>query len=585
MAFSVKSDYRGGIMSLRLFSLNSTARSLCISKKVILSLITIAAVGVGCTKSGSKKNVGKAPEGTKGTFYYVLQSEPQNLNPINMPDLYSRYVLQLTHEGLLNSNLDSGELEPGLAERWEESEDGKSITFYLRKGVKFHNGEELDAETVKWNFEIKFDDAYQAFSDRGYLENFDHKNIEVIDKYTIKFNIKKKYFANLDAIASYSLMALSPKSVYGDPKNKKKMNRTAIGTGPYKLAEYKKGQSIILEANPDWWGRTATDKDKIESVRNAYKFEKIFYRFVKDETLRLEMLKKGKIDYDELTAEQYVKKAVGEPWGTKVLKKEVKNKKPVRYGFIAWNFKEKMFQDKKVRRALAHLMNRELMIEKFRFGKALPATGPWYQQSPYANPSVKAIAFNPKKAAKMLKEAGWEDTDKDGTLDKVIGGNKKDFRFTMIYSNRDAEKYYTIYKEDLKKAGIDMVLKLVEWNSLVKALDERKFEAISLAWGGGSVDNDPKQIWHSDSAKGSGSNFISYSNPEVDKLIDEGRQIIDDEKRKVLWKKVYKLIADDAPYAFMFNQKYWHYAMAADIGQPKETFTYDIGKRTWFAKF
>ena len=336
--------------------------------------------------------------------------------------------------------------------------------------------------------------------------------------------------------------------------------------------------------NPDWWGWTAPDKDKILSVKGAWNFEKVFFRFVEDETLRLEMLKKGRIHYDRLSSEQYVKKAVGEPWGTKVLKKEVTNKKPASYGFIAWNLRKPMFQEKQVRRALAHLMNRRLMIEKFTFEKSLPATGPWYRQSPYADPNVKPIMFAPKKASKMLRQAGWSDTDKDGILDKKIDGQKKDFHFTLIYSSADSEKYYTIYKEDLRKAGIDMVLKRVDWNSLVKALDERKFESISLGWGGGSVDNDPKQIWHSESAQGTGSNFIGYSNPKVDRLIDKGRQILDDDKRKVLWKKVYRLIAEDAPYVFLFNKKYWHYAISSDLGQVKETFVYDIGLRTWFTK-
>ena len=123
----------------------------------------------------------------------------------------------------------------------------KTVTFYLRKGVRFHNGEELDAETVKWNYLVKFDDRYKAFSDRGYLENFDKDNIEVLDKYTIRFHIKKKYFANLDALVSYSLMALSPKSLYSDPENKKNMNQTAVGTGPYRFSSTTKGNLLFLK--------------------------------------------------------------------------------------------------------------------------------------------------------------------------------------------------------------------------------------------------------------------------------------------------------------------------------------------------
>jgi peptide/nickel transport system substrate-binding protein/microcin C transport system substrate-binding protein len=294
------------------------------------------------------------------------------------------------------------------------------------------------------------------------------------------------------------------------------------------------------------------------------------------------MLKKGQLDYDELTPEQYVKKTDGKPWGEKVVKKEVENDEPKSFGFVAWNFKNPLFQDKKVRQALAHLMNRDQMNEKFRFNKSYMATGPWYLQSPYADREVKPFAYDMEQAKSLLSSSGWKDTDKDGILDKVINGKKTNFVFSLMYANRDAEKYYTLYKEDLKKAGIVAELKVLEWNSFVKALDEQKFDAVSLAWGGGSVNNDPKQIWHSESAQPGGSNFISYSNKEVDKLIDQGREIEDNEKRKVIWKKIYRIIADDAPYAFLFVDKYEHYAVSAKVGQPKDTFKYELGKMAWW---
>ena len=103
-----------------------------------------------------------------------------------------------------------------------------------------------------------------------------------------------------------------------------------------------------------------------------------------------------------------------------------------------------------------------------------------------------------------------------------------------------------------------------------------------MGWGGGSVHNDPKQVWHSASSKNGGSNFISYSNPEVDRLIDEGRKINDNDERAKVWHKVYKLIADDAPYVFMFNKKYDHYAVSKKIGMKKPTYTFSIGQQYWY---
>ncbi|MEK6578204.1 MAG: ABC transporter substrate-binding protein, partial [Bdellovibrionota bacterium] len=197
---------------------------------------------------------------------------------------------------------------------------------------------------------------------------------------------------------------------------------------------------------------------------------------------------------------------------------------------------------------------------------------------------AKAIDFDPKKALELLKEAGWEDTDKDGVLDRVIDGKKTSLRFTILEPNPDNVKYLTLYKEDAKKAGVGIEVKQIEWNSFVKLLDEHKFEAVRLAWGGGAIDLDPKQIWHSSSSAVGGSNFISYKNPEVDRLIEEARQIMDKKARIPKFRKVYELIAEDAPYVFMFNDKYILYGSTSRIGRDKETLKFSVGTEYWWAK-
>ncbi|MBC7371552.1 MAG: peptide ABC transporter substrate-binding protein, partial [Bdellovibrionaceae bacterium] len=169
-------------------------------------------------------------------------------------------------------------------------------------------------------------------------------------------------------------------------------------------------------------------------------------------------------------------------------------------------------------------------------------------------------------------------------LDKTVNGKKTSFRFTLIHPNKDNEKYWTMYKEDLKKVGIDMEIKYLEWNSFLKILDEGNFDAVSLAWGGGDITWDPKQIWHSASAVPGGSNFIGYKNPEVDKLIDEARQSLDEKKRKKLLNTVYEKIAADAPYVFMFNDKFEFYANSSKVQIPAETFKYGIGVDYWWMK-
>jgi len=231
---------------------------------------------------------------------------------------------------------------------------------------------------------------------------------------------------------------------------------------------------------------------------------------------------------------------------------------------------------------LALLMNRDEMNKKFRFGMSLPATGPWYQQSEYADPATKAVPFDPKKAVELLKEAGWSDIDHDGKLKKMIDGKKTEFKFTLYYPNKDREKYYVLYQGDLKKVGIDMQLQLLEWNALLKAMDESNFDAVSLGWGAGSIDTDPKQIWSSASAVKGGSNFIGYKSPEVDKLIDQARGELDKQKRVKILRQVYAKIAADYPYAFMFNDKFVLYAHSARVKMVKPSFKYDTGSDYWW---
>ena len=510
------------------------------------------------------------PQG--GTMNLNLDAEPTTLNPVSSTDLYASQVQGYVMESLCEVNEDTYEIEPGLAEKCESSKDGKTFTFVLRQGLKWHDGQPLTMEDVKFSYDVIFDNKFPTAHKRPYLEAIE--KYEVLDPRTIRFTAKTKYFRNYDSIAA--LLTIVPKHLYSDP-SKKGLGKELVGSGPYKLAEYEKGKRIVLEKNKEWWGFTDPRfKDKRNNV------DKIVFRFVKEDSIQIEMLKKGDLDYIPMSPEVFEKKAVGEEFGKTILKVKTENKSPKSYGFVGWNLNNDMFKDKNVRIALAHLVNRKLMIEKFRYGMSLPATGPWYQQSEYANPNVKAIPFDVKKATELLKKAGWADSDKNGILDRLVGGEKREFRFQLIYGNQDTEKYWTMYKEDAKQAGIEIELKLVEWNTMVKLMDEGKFDAIALGWGAGSVAVDPKQVWHSSSATKGGSNFVGYKNPEVDKLIDKARETFDKKARIKILQDVYKKIADDAPYAFLFNDKNVLYGHRSRIKKAKDTMVYSVGTAYWW---
>lgn len=510
-----------------------------------------------------------APQG--GTVYQNLGAEPTTLNPLTSTDVYALKIQGYIVEYLCSRNEDTYDFEPALAKSWTIAKDGMSFEFELREGLAWTDGKPLTTEDVKFSYDVIFDSRYATAHMRPYFENI--SKVEVLSPSKIKFTAKNTYFKNFEQISVS--MSIIPKHLYANPTDMKKLNKMLLGTGPYILDKYETGSKITLKKNPNWWG------NKVEDKKGEFNFEKIVFRFIKEENIAIEMLKKGDLDFDGLTSEAYMKKTEGKEWGTKVIKVKTENLSPKGYGFIAWNLTNPLFIERGVRVALAHLMNRELMIQKFQYNMALPATGPWYQQSVYASKNVKALEFSVAKAIELLNKAGWKDTDGDQILDKMVDGKKLSMSFTILTANNDFMKYLTIYKEDAKKAGVNIELKLMEWNSFVKLLDEKKFEALNLGWSA-AVDPDPKQIWHSSSIANGGSNFISYSNSKVDQMIDEARNTVDKAKRIPLMQKVYEEIANDAPYLFLFNAKYIFYAHNKRMKKVKDTYNYGIGTDFWW---
>ncbi len=533
--------------------------------KGLLALVLSSALTAPALAAEPNKS---APKG--GNFVINLGGEPPTVHPITSTDVYGSNVQAYVCEGLLSRDSETYDWKPRLAEKWEVSKDNKVFTFHLRKNAVFHDGKPVTAEDVKFSFDAIFEPKYEAAHLRPYYEGL--AKVEIIDTHTVKFTAKDNYFKNFESAAGLTVI---PKHIYSDIEKSKKMNRSLICSGPYAMLKFDRGQMIQLKKFDKWWGNT----DPV--YLGAYNFDTVTMRFYKDENVQLERAKKGEFDYLDLRIEAFMKKTEGAPWGKTVLKHKIDNSAPKSYGFVGWNFRKEMFQDKNVRLALAHLLNREEMNKKFRYGMSDLANGAVYIRSEY-NPGNKALEFNAAKAQELLKKAGWADTDKNGTLDKVINGKKTELSFTLIYPNKDVEKYWTMYREDLKKAGINMELKYLEWNSFLKLVDEGNFDAVTMAWGGGSVDPDPKQIWHSSGAIPGGSNFIAYKNPAVDKLIDEARVEPNKAKRTKLLKDVYKMIADDAPYAFLFNDKYSFYANSSRMGIPAETFKYEVGTDYWW---
>lgn len=533
---------------------------------VVLNMVSIA--------NAAKPNV-NAPKG--GTLYYNLDNEPESLHPIMAGDAYEAYVAAYTHDSLCYNDIETYEFKPGVAEKWDISPDGLVYTFHLRKNGFFHNGDPITADDVKASYEAIKEPKHQALNLLSYIELI--TKVEVLDQYTIKFTTKEKYFKTLGNLCG--IIKVLPKSVYGDVNKSIKLQKEVVGAGPYKLEKYDKGQGIVLKKFDKWYGWS------VPEFKGFNNFDQIIFKFTKDDNILVEKFKKGDLDYAELLSPEAYMKMIGKPFkakydGGKFLAFSVVNEMPKSYGYIGFNFKDPILADKNVRLAIAHLVNRAEMNKKFYDNLRDLATGPVSVKSKQAA-SVKPFDFNPSTAKDLLKKAGWGDTDKNGILDKVIDGQKKELKFSFIYANKNNEKLWTIIKEDCKKAGIEIELKYLEWNTFIKNVDDRSQQLWAMGWGGGDVEMDPKQIWHSTSSGKGGSNYGTYANPEVDKLIDEGRSELDSAKRTKIFKKAYTLIAEDVPYIFLFNNKYDHYVRSKKVQSAVDTFKYSFGVPTWWS--
>ena len=464
---------------------------------------------------------------------YHMGAEPGTLNPVIARDVAENIVnSSKIYETLITRDNKSLELKPLLAESWEFSDDKLNYTFKLKENVKWHDGKPFTSEDVVYSYNSIMNPKVDAPQLRAYYQEI--KKVEAIDKYTVKFTYARPYFLALEFCGG---MPIVPKHIFekGD-FNKNPAGRHPIGTGPYKFVKWETGMEIILERNENYWG----DRPHID---------KIVFRIINDPNVAFQVLKKGEIDYSGLTPIQWVKQSKTKKFEEKINKYSYF---APNYRFIAWNLDRPFFSDKRVRTAMTHLVNRELILEKIQYKLGAIVTNPFYLKSKEYDHSIKPYDYDPSKAKELLNQAGWVDNDSDGIRDK--DGVKFEFEFLIPNGSDTSEKISTIIKEELDKVGIKMKIRRIEWAVFVQRLNERKFDAVTLGWSMG-VESDPYQIWHSSQKDGGGSNFIGFDNPEVDKIIEQARKEFDKDKRIELYRKFINIIHEEQPYTFLFCNK------------------------------
>jgi microcin C transport system substrate-binding protein len=500
-----------------------------------------------------------------------IPAEPTSLNPIDGANWAAGDVHNHIFESLLIQDPDTLAWRPRLAEKWERSADEREYTFTLRADAKWSDGTPLTADDVKFTFDAIFDDRFAAAQVRPYYEGIER--VEVLGPQTVKFVTRVPYFGNFISCAQMNIV---PRHVYGNPADSEHLQLTAVGSGPYAFDLWQSGRMIRLKKNLNWWGWAANAPEAFGRPN----FISLY--FVTDNNVAIEMMRKGELDYSPLTSDEFARLENEESRGFIV--ERVQNQVPKNVRSLAFNLTKPLFQDRVVRKAISRLVDREMIVERFFHGFMMPASGPWYSQSVYADPSRNPDAYDPAGALSMLREAGWEDSNKDFILDRRSQSKVENLHFTVMTASPDDIRFLSVLKQDARQVGVDIDLKLVSEVVFNEAMRTGRFDAAIVSRGAAWVEFDPKVSWNSKSLPINGYNFGRYNDPASDALIE--RAVIEPsfEKRIPIMRELYNRIVDEAPEVFLFNERDTFYAVGERVERDKPTYNYDVGTVYWRLK-
>jgi len=510
-------------------------------RKIIALVVLMAFLfGIATAAYANPYDAKRDPKRYGGTLIWGSFSDPIYLNYLVSTDSASVDNISLVYNRLFKYNTKL-EIVPDLAESHRWSADGMELTINLKKGVKWHDGVEFTSADVKFNIETHLNPDVNSTRKGNFTRV---KEVQTPDKYTVKILMSEKDAALMSRLAE---MYISPKHIWEKVDMKKiresEHNRKPIGTGPFKFVEWKSAERVVYEANLDYFeGRPYLDR--------------IIYKIVPSQAVLMVQLQTGEVDVAFIPASEVARMR-------KVNRINVKMVDAPIVDVILWNYQDPtdiqkpnaLFSDPKVRKALDMAINKKAIVSEVLKGVGTPAVGLYVPALPWYNPNVKANPYNVAEARKLLAQAGWK-MGKDGILEK--DGRKFQFQLLTNKGNINRERITVVVQRQLKPLGIKVEPRIIEWNTFVnKHVMPGKFDAYV---GGFSTGLDPDQtlFWHTKEgvkAGGNGFNRVSYSNPEVDRLLEQGRGETDVAKRKAIYNRIQEILANDIPWTFLYYQK------------------------------
>ena len=476
------------------------------------TVILVSAALVGCqggkstesrqtgnTSSESHTDLGEALKPTEGgTVVIGMTQDIVSLDPHVETDAGTRSVVFNLYEGLVKPTV-SGELSAAVASDYKISDDAKTYTFTLRDGVTFHDGSAVTAEDVKYSIERFAENSGESSA----FSNLDE--VVIADEKTVEVKLKEGYSEFLPDLAEAVII----------PKSVEDINKTPVGTGPYKFTSYTPGQNIKLEKYDGYWG----EQGHLDSAE---------FKIIADVDTAFMELQAGTIDVlNYLTADKVA--ALGDDFNI-----VEGNMHLVHAMFLNNDFEP--FKDVKVRQALCYAVDRQA-INDFLFGgkskligsHMIPALSKYYESG-----AEDVYTYDPEKAKQLLAEAGYADGF--------------DLEITVPSSYSQHVDSAQIIAEQLKAVGINANLKLVEWSTwLDEIYNGRKYEATVIGFDGTLAPNDWLKKYRSDASN----NIANFKNDEYDKTLDEALKTVDEEEKVTLYKKLQMILAENAASVYI----------------------------------
>ncbi len=508
----------------------------------------------------------------------TLRTDGPNSNLMQLSDIHG-----LMYESLIGTHPTTMEFIPSLAKSWKISKDLRTFWFKIDEQARWADGSEVTADDVLATWEFKTNpDVKDPFNVIVYGENFEKP--EVIDKYTIKVHTKKLNWRLFLYFGGMPIYPAKEIRIPGEEYLEKYQWKLVTGTGPYALDDMKKQEWLTLKRRDDYWARNEP------SNQGMYNFDKMKFIVVRDRELVYEKFKKGEFDYYLVgKAQRWVEEMdyaeIEKGW---IQKRKIYTEAPVGFAGFAFNMRKPPFDDIRVRKAFTYLFNREKLMDKLFFNE-YEYLDSYYPFRVWANPDNPKIRYNPPKAKKLLAEAGWKERNKDGWLVKEDG---EIFEITLEYGIEDWKRIWTVVQEDYKKAGIKFNLKLTDWRTTYKKVQERSFTITYQSWGAILFPN-PENQWLSKLADEKyNNNLTGFKNERVDELCELEKKTMDLQERVRLIREIDKIVFETHPYALGWSSNFnrilfWYYmdhpdyyfTKTGDYRQIKTLWWFDPDKR------